>query len=190
MKNKFAVIFASLILGCALSVNAQTPTPTPKPLTPQQQASRDATREKLRTLLATTGPKVNIDFKQSEKQPYNFAGVMRTGLKNADFIEVVVTVSRDETVNFSAYPHYKSAYMNVGRAKDGTQLMRQMLNLNHHNFMFWGADDTGDMYAGYTITLESGFPTEAVNVILWSIKPLDEFIGDMRPNYDGSAAVK
>src|SRR2546430_14490871 len=49
-----------------------------------QVDSRDATREKLRAVLAATGPKVNIEFHQSDKNPYNFIGVLNTGLTNVD----------------------------------------------------------------------------------------------------------
>ena len=64
--------------------------------------------------------------------------------------------------------------------------MRQLLRLSDTNFLYWGADQTGDIFAGYTFTLESGFPEEAIRVILWSIKPLDEYVGQMRPNIDGT----
>ena len=36
-------------------------------------------------------------------------------------------------------------------------------------FLYWGADDTRDVFAGYTFTLESGFPSEAIIVVLRSL---------------------
>ena len=66
--------------------------------------------------------------------------------------------------------------------------MRKLLNLSDHNFLFWGADDTGDVFAGYTFTLESGFPDKAIEIVLYSIAPLDQYVGQMRPFIDGSAA--
>ena len=66
--------------------------------------------------------------------------------------------------------------------------MRKLLNLSDHNFLFWGADDTGDVFAGYTFTLESGFPDKAIEVVLYSIAPLDGYVGEMRPFIDGSPA--
>ena len=66
--------------------------------------------------------------------------------------------------------------------------MRKLLNFNDHNFMLWGADDTGDVFARYTFTLESGYPEDAMNVVLRSIRETDRFVGEMKPLIDGSSA--
>jgi hypothetical protein len=160
--------------------------------TPQQkEASRAATREKLRTLLATSGPKkgIEINFKQSDKNPWNFVGIKRGGLTNAEGFEVVVGISTDETIGFRIYPYYKGTYVNVGKANNGAGLMRKLLNMSDHNFLFWGADDTDDVFAGYTFTLESGFPDKALEIVLYSITPLDQYVGEMRPFIDGPAST-
>ena len=171
------------VLACAGAASAQTAA--------EKEAARAATREKLRQLLATSGPKrgIEIAFRQSDKQPFNFVATTRGGLKNADMLEVVVGVSNDETIGFRIYPVYKGAYVNLDKARDGAGLMRKLLNLNNHNFLFWGADDTGDVFAGYTFTLESGFPDRAIEIVLYSIGPLDQYVGQMRPFLDGSAAA-
>jgi len=62
------------------------------------------------------------------------------------------------------------------------------LNLSDKNFLFWGMDGTGDIFAGYTFTLESGFPDKAIEIVLYSVRPLDKYVGDMRPAVDGSVA--
>ena len=51
--------------------------------------------------------------------------------------------------------------------------------------MFWGVDGSYDIFAGYTVTLESGFPNEAMTVVLRSIRSLDQFVGDMKPVIGG-----
>jgi hypothetical protein len=150
-----------------------------------QTDSRDVTREKLRTVLTANGPKVNIDFHQSDKNPYNFIGVLNTGLTNADSFEVVIGVTTDATIGFRIYPHYRGAYINVNRASNGMALARELLRLSDTNFLFWGMDESGDVFAGYTFTLESGFPEAAVRVVLYSIKPLDKYVGEMKVNVDG-----
>jgi len=66
--------------------------------------------------------------------------------------------------------------------------MRKLLYYSDQNFLFWGADDSGDVFAGYTITLESGFPADAVVAVLRSIRNTDRFVGEMRPLIDGSTA--
>jgi hypothetical protein len=168
----------------AITAGAQDPTPA------QKEAARVATREKLRALLAVSGPKkgIEVTFRQSEKQPFNFVGVKRGGLTNAEGFEVVVGISKDETIGFRIYPYYKGEYINIDKARNGAGLMRKLLNLNDHNFLFWGADDTGDIFAGYTFTLESGFPDKSIEIVLYSIAPLDQYVGQIRPFVDGSPA--
>jgi hypothetical protein len=172
------------VLACACAAPAQTPTPA------QKEAARVATREKLRALLAASGPKrgIEIAFRQSDKQPFNFVAVKRGGFANADGFEVVIGVSDDDTIGFRIYPMYKGGYVNLDKARNSAGLKRKLLTVNNHNFLFWGVDDTGDVFAGYTFTLESGFPDRAVEVVLYSIAPLDQYVGEMRPFIDGSAA--
>ena len=180
MKRKlFTAIFVMLL--CIGAIAAQTPQ--------EKEASRNATREKLRQLLATSGPKkgIGIEFKQSDKQPYNFVAVKRDGLVNCDAVEIVIGVTNDETIGFRIYPHIKSGYINLNRAKDAGGLMRTLLHLSDSNFLYWGADTTDDVFAGYTFTLESGFPDKAIEVVLYSIAPLDGYVGQMRPFVDSGA---
>ena len=181
---KRITIVVTLVLLAAASAVAFSKT---QPV-PPQAPSRDATRERLRTLLNTMSSKVNIDFRQSDKQPYNFLGSLRTGLTNTELFEVVISVSDKDTIHFRIYPHYNNGYVNVDKARNSAGLMRQLLRFSDSNFLYWGADETGDIFAGYTFTLESGFPDEAIKVILYSIKPLDQFVGQMRPMIDGTAA--
>jgi hypothetical protein len=182
---KYLVMVALFVLMVSVFPSAaQAQTPSDK------EAARIATREKLRKLLEVAGQykDVNIPFRLSEEHPFNFIGVKRDGLSNTDFFEIIIVVSKDETINFAVYPHYGNSYINVDKAKSSIGLMRQLLNFNSHNFLYWGADDTGDIFAGYTFTLESGFPSEAITVVLRSIKPLDQFVGQMRPSVDGTSA--
>jgi hypothetical protein len=149
-------------------------------------ASRDKTRERLNALLQRVGPTVKVDFQASQKSQYVFVGALREGLANADFLEIVISVTPSETINVRVFPHYKNAYINIDKARNPTQLMRQLVQYNQKTFLFWGADDTGDVFTGYTFTLESGFPDEAIKVVLGSIKNSDQFVGEMRPSIDGS----
>ncbi len=164
------------------------PTRSQTPPTTQQTNTRDTNREKLRALFETAGPKINVSFRQSDKQPYNFVGVMKTGLKNADSLEIVISVSAEETIHFRIFPHYSGAYLNLDKVRSGEALMRQMVRFSDQNFLFWGADGSGDIFAGYNFTLESGFPEASIRVVLNSIAKLDAFVGQMRPSIDGSAA--
>ncbi len=192
-RSTFIVPLLLMLAAGAITTNAQqhgteTPTKTQPSTTPKQEATRDATREKLRAVLDAAGPKINVVFRQSDKQPYNFVGVMKTGLKNADALEIVISVSAQDTIHFRIFPHYKDSYVNVDKVESGTGLMRQMVRFSDQNFLFWGMDSSSDIFAGYNFTLESGFPEAAINVVLRSIANVDTFIGQMRPAIDGSAA--
>jgi len=151
-------------------------------------AAREKTRERLNQLFQTIKPEtIKTTFRQSEKQPFVFVAMLKEGLTNADSFEIVVSVTNDQTIFFRVFPHYKSAYVNIDKVKNSAGLMRRMLQLNESAFLSWGADESGDIFFGYTFTLESGFPDEAIKIVLSSIKNSDKFIGDMRPDIDGSA---
>ena len=185
MKLKTVVITAALVFAANVSALAQAHQTQPTTTAPTQ-SSRDATREKLRTLLAQSGPKINVAFQQSDKQPYNFVGLMSTGLTTADSFEIVISIGDQETIHFRIFPKYKGVYVNVDKASDRAGLLRQMVRLSDQNFLYWGADESFDVFAGYNFTLESGFPTASINVVLNSIKNLDQFVGQMKPAIDGN----
>src|SRR6185295_10688785 len=106
---------AIAILFCATVATAQT-----AQTTQEKEAARVAVREKLRQLLAASGPKkgIEIAFRQSDKQPFNFVGVRRGGLTNAEGFEIVVGVSNDNTIGFRIYPYYKGTYININKASN------------------------------------------------------------------------
>ena len=151
-----------------------------------KEANRVRTREMLAQLLEKAGPDLKVSFSQSQKQPFNYVGSLKTGLVNADSFEIVISVTPNETIGFRIYPHYKNGYINVDKAKNSAGLMKLLLRLSDRAFLFWGADEAGDIFTGYTFTLESGFPEEAIRIVLSSIVNSDKFIGEMRPFIDGT----
>lgn len=179
MRRAVLILFFMIIGPGVSSVYAQQTGP---------DAVRVRTREQLARLLANAGPAVSITFTQSQKQPFNYVGVLKTGLVYTDSFEVVVSVTSNETIGFRIYPHYKSNYINVDKVRNSAMLMRQLLRLSDRAFLFWGADESGDVFTGYTFTLESGFPEEAMKVVLRSIVNSDKFIGELRPAIDGTSA--
>jgi hypothetical protein len=152
------------------------------------ESSRDKTRARMNALLERVGPEVKVSFQPSSKSQYVFTGVLRDELKNSEFFEIVITVTSKDTISFRIYPHYKGGYINIDKVRNTTQLLRKIAQLNDSTFLFWGADDTGDVFTGYTFTLESGFPDEAIKIVLSSIKNSDQFVGEMRPSIDGTNA--
>ena len=151
-------------------------------------ANREKTRERLNALLQREGPNIKVSFRQSDKNPWNFVGVLKDGLKNAESMEIVIMVSSKDTIGFRVFPHFKGGYINIDKVRNTTQLLRQLVQFNEKTFLYWGADDTGDIFTGYTFTLESGFPDEAIKIVLASIKNSDQFVGELRPSIDGSTA--
>ena len=191
MKRVFVVVLFVLTTISVTSVCHPTRAARAgRPVRSQQddEAVRNRTRERLAQLLEKAGPEVNVAFSQSQKQTYNYVGTLKTGLVNADSFEIVISVTPKETIGFRIYPHYKSGYINVDNAKDRVSLMRLLLRLSDRAFLFWGADESGDVFTGYTFSLESGFPDEAIKIVLRSIVNSDKFVGEMRPFLDGSSA--
>ncbi|MEP6568630.1 MAG: hypothetical protein ABJC10_02560 [Acidobacteriota bacterium] len=178
MKRAFVIVLFILSTLCVSAVYGQQ----------DNETARNRNRERLATLLEKAGPEINIDFKQSQKQPYNYVGSLRTGLVNAESFEIVISVTAKDTIGFRIYPHYNKGYINVENVKDRAGLMKLLLRLSDRAFLFWGADETSDVFTGYTFTLESGFPDEAIKIVLRSIVNSDKFIGEMRPFLDGSSA--
>jgi hypothetical protein len=149
-----------------------------------KEANRVRTREMLAQLLEKAGPDLNVTFSQSQKQPFNYVGSLTTGLVNAESFEIVISVTPNDTIGFRIYPHYKNGYINIDKAKDSSALMTLLLKLSDRAFLFWGADEAGDVFTGFTITLESGFPEESIKTVLNSIVNSDKFVGEMRPILD------
>jgi hypothetical protein len=103
---------------------------------------------------------------------------------NADSFEIVISVSAQDTIHFRIFPHYKGAYLNVDKASNSAALMRQLVRFSDKNFLFWGADDSLDIFAGYNFTLESGFPAASIRIMLQSIAKLDPYVGEMKSSID------
>lgn len=157
----------------------------------QQNESADArirTREQLGQLLDKVEPSLHITFRQYEKRPFEFVGLLKEGVTQAESLEVVIAVTPNQTIKFRIFPRYKNGYINVDNVKNSAGLMRQLLRLSDSAFLFWGVDPSGDIFSGYTFTLESGFPQESIKIVLKSIVNSDKFIGEMKPMIDGSGA--
>ncbi|HEV8124215.1 MAG TPA: hypothetical protein VGP80_08240 [Gemmatimonadales bacterium] len=144
------------------------------------ESRRAATREKMRTLLSSAGVKLGVNFRQSERQPFNFVGSLESGLQNAESMEILVMIGSRDVITIEVYPHMRGGgYINVGRASNGTGLMRKLLTFNDGGFFYWGADDADDVFAAFNFTLESGFPTESMDIVLRSIPLLDAKVGEL-----------
>jgi hypothetical protein len=150
------------------------------------EAARIRNRELLAQLLDRVGPEVHVTFTQSQKNPFNYSGLLRQGLVNVENFEIVFSVTDRELISLRVFPYYKGNYINLDKVRDRDSLMRQLLRLSDRAFLFWGADASGDVFTGYSFTLESGFPDEAIRMVLRSIVNSDQFVGELRPAIDGT----
>ena len=162
---------ASLVLLTLLAASASAQ---------NDDANREATRERVRAALQATGPRMNVNFKQSERQPFNFVGSLTDGLTNSESMEILILIGRNDVLTVQAYPHLTgNKYINIDRSPNGTGLMRRLLSNNDGQFFYWGMDDVYDVFAAFTFTLESGFPSESLDMVLRSIPLLDKKVGEM-----------
>ena len=79
------------------------------------------------------------------------------------------------------YPRVNGAYINLNRVRPRSGFMERLLRKSDQSFLHWAADQALDVFAGYTFTLESGFPDEAIKVVSRSIPLLDESVGELAP---------
>ncbi len=177
MKRTFAIVLFIIALSFGFAYGQK-----------DDEARRIRTRERVAQLLDKYGETINVAFTRSQKQPFNYVGSLKTGLTNAESFEIVVSVTLKDTIGFRIYPHYNKGYINVDKVKDRASLMRLLLRLSDRAFLYWGVDEAGDVFTGYTFTLESGFPEEAIKIVLRSVVNSDKFVGEMRPFIDGTSA--
>ncbi len=135
------------------------------------------TRDKLRALFATYGPARDIRWYRSN-DPFVFAGFLDKGLTHTPRFEVYVSVTERKTIWIRVYPQF-GEHINLDEVSDRTGLMRKLLRLSYRNFFWWGANDDLDVFAGFEFTLESGFPEEAIKVVIRSIPLIDQSVGEI-----------
>jgi hypothetical protein len=138
------------------------------------------TREKLEALLSTYPPAQAMRFHRSPKEPFNLAGSVTSGLTYASSLEIVIVITSKQTIAFRVYPHYYGGYINIRRVRNPSALMQKMLEHAYNDFFFWGVDDALDVFVGYNVTLESGFPEAAIRVVISSIPLQDDTLGELR----------
>jgi hypothetical protein len=128
MKRGLMILFFAAVLA------AFTPTVFCQEATSKD---RETTRDQLSSVLEKVGPKINIDFRRTEKDPFSFKGYLKEGLTNAEAFEVLISVSEQQTIHFRIFPHYNGGYINIDKAKASTSLMRKLLEFSNHNFLYW-----------------------------------------------------
>jgi hypothetical protein len=137
------------------------------------------TSDRLEALLSTYPPALAMRFHRNQKDPFTIKGTINGGLHYASSFDVIINITRQNTIGFRVYPRYEGIHINIDGASDPSGLMRRMLRLSEQNFLFWAADNDSDVFAGYTITLESGFPEESIKEVVLSLPLVDESVGQL-----------
>ena len=140
---------------------------------------QQATRTKLEALLATYGPAQDARWHRSQNNPFAEVGYFDKDLTYASRFEIIITITDKATIWFRVYPLLGGDYINLDKVRDPNGLMQQLLRFSYHNFFFWGADDERDVFAGFQFTLESGFPDDAVKVVIRSAPLIDGSVGEL-----------
>lgn len=167
-----AGLWAALMLSGAGATYAQT----------DPVAFRKATYDRLWTLVKGYARGLKYDGPYTVDDPYQILLFYDKDLRYTTRFEIFITVTREQTIVFRIYP---IGYINLYKdTRDSDGLMQKLLRLSDNGFFYWAADDEEDIFAGYMFTLESGFPEEAIKVVIRSIPLIDPSFGDMRQFFD------
>lgn len=136
-----------------------------------------AARDQLEALLSTYPPARAMHFHRRPGDPFAIDGYLRDGLKFSPDYKIVVVVTPHRTITFRVFPSYDGySYLELAHVRDPGGVMQKLLQLCYRDFFFWGVNPGLSVFAGYTFTLESGFPEEAIKVVVRSIPRLDDRI--------------
>lgn len=163
----WAVLSATSVWGSAAQTNAD--------------ALRARTRDRLFALVRTYAPTLHFKIYRHDDDPFTIEAIYDKDLKHAPRFETWISVTRQQTIQFRVYTQWYEGYLNIDKAQDSDGFMQRLLQLSDKDFFFWAADEDKDVFAGFTFTLESGFPEEAIKVVIRSIPLLDRDIGELEP---------
>ena len=147
-------------------------------------AARVETRGKLEALLAANAKALGFHrWYRSADDPFEILAFYDRDLRYASRLEIVIHITPQNTIGFRVFPHWNGPgerdYIDLDDVRDAPGLMQEALKLSGQNFLFWGMDGSHDLFAGFTITLESGFPDAAVRIVLASVPLVDDSVGDL-----------
>jgi hypothetical protein len=142
---------------------------------------RARTRDRLFALIRTYAPTQHFKIYRHDDDPFTIEAIYDKDLTYAPRFETWISVTRNATIQFRVYTQWYEGYLNIDKAQNSDAFMQRLLQLSDKDFFFWAADEDKDVFAGFTFTLESGFPEEAIKVVIRSIPLLDSDIGELEP---------
>jgi hypothetical protein len=148
-------------------------------------ALQTTARDQLEALLSTYPQARAMHFHRRRGDPFAIDGYLRDGLTYAPDFKIVVVVTPKRTITFRIFPAYDGySNLNLAHVRNPDGVMQKMLQFSYRSFFFWGVNNPLDVFAEYTVTLESGFPEEAIKVVIRSIPLIDARIGELAADID------
>lgn len=142
-------------------------------------AARRKTFDQLWALVHPYGSSLHYRVHGMQHDPFTIEAFYDKDLRFTPRFEVYISVTRQQTIQFRIYPQLSGQHLNLDSLSQADSLMQKVLRLSDKGFFFWAADENLDVFAGYTFTLESGFPDEAIKEVLRSIPLLDSSVGQL-----------
>jgi hypothetical protein len=138
------------------------------------------TRDRLDSLLHAYGSTLKMKFfRSADNDPFQIEGVLDKGLHYESRFELQFNVTPQNTIGLRVYPTLYNERIDIDAARDSKGLALELLHFSARSFFSWGVDDDSNVFARFTFTLESGFPDEAIKIVLRSIPLLDDSVGEM-----------
>jgi hypothetical protein len=145
----------------------------------QTDAVRARTFDQLWAVVKPFGSSLHYRVYGLPKDPFTIQAFYDKDLHYTPRFEIYISVTRQQTIQFRIYPQFFGSYLNLDSLSNEDSLMERVLRFSDKGFFFWAADENRDVFAGYTFTLESGFPEEAIKEVLRSVPLLDSSVGEL-----------
>jgi hypothetical protein len=117
------------------------------------------------SLIAQYLGRMNVEWKVDDKDPNVFRVTKTTGLKEAQYVEIVITdIPNNDLVTLRAFSKAAGKYLSLAAAGNSTGLMREMLSKNATAFGAYFVDEDGDIGFRYVFTTEDGLGYESFKV--------------------------
>ena len=118
------------------------------------------------SVIASFLNRMGVSWKNT-KDPNEFLVTKRSGLKNADVVEVYIyNDAKNDEIRLRAYAIVNEKYLSLSRSSNQNGLMRAMLQKNERAFGAYFLDEEGDIGFKYVFTTESGIGYEAFKVVI------------------------
>ena len=145
------------------------------PLSAQKidEAKRIRNREQLLTVLRAAADATHMTFERSKVNQFNYSAYLTVGLKYAESVEVVIGATDVDTIFMRAFPKVQGRLHERREGQGPDRLDAPATKAGGADVLLLGDDAQGDLFWGYTFTLEYGFPVDSIRIVLRSVQTHD-----------------